>query len=111
MVAVATWVSNLCCTRRPAANTSHQVDTGAVTHRGVTARAVQTGVWEVPTVLSKALLIDAMASLLLIIFTAASGEHAHSSGFLLPCLFPAVRLQTQAVVCALTKNLEHLLPP
>lgn len=111
MVAVATWVSNWCCTGRPAANTSHQVDAGVVTHRGVIARAVQAGVWEVPTVLSKAVLIDGMGSLLLIVFTAASGERAYSSGFLLPCLLPAVRLQTQAMVSVLTKNLEHLLPP
>lgn len=84
-----------------------------MTHRGVTASAVQTGVWEVPMVLGEALLIDGMSALLLIIFMAASREHVQSSGFaglLLPCLFPEVTLQTQAVVSILTKDLKHLLP-
>lgn len=64
-------------------------------------------------VLGEASLIDGMSPLLLIIFTAASREHVQSSGFaglFLPCLFPAVMLQTQAVVSVLTKDLEHLLP-
>lgn len=64
-------------------------------------------------VLGEASLTDGMSALLLIIFTAASREHVQSSGFaglLLPCLFPAVMLQTQAVVSILAKDLEHLLP-
>jgi len=64
-------------------------------------------------VLGEAMLIDGMSALLLLICTAASREHVQSSGFaglLLPCLFPAVMLQTQAVVSVLTKDLEHLLP-
>lgn len=84
-----------------------------MTHRGVTASAVQAGVWEAPMVLGEASLTDGMSALLLIIFTAASREHVQSSGFaglLLPCLFPAVMLQTQAVVSILAKDLEHLLP-
>lgn len=64
-------------------------------------------------VLGEALLIDGMSTLLLIIFMAASRERVQSSGFaglLLPCHFPAVMLQTQAVVSILTKDLENLLP-
>lgn len=83
-----------------------------MTHRGVTARVVQVGVWELPMVLGEALLIDGMSALLLIIFMAASREHVQSSGFsglLFPCLFPTIILHTQSVVSVLTKNLEHLL--
>lgn len=105
MVTLTMPVSNM----GPAASSSHQVGPRAVTHRGVTARVVQVGVWELPMVLEGALLIDGMSALLLIIFMAASSKHVQSSGFsgwLFPCLSPAVMLQAQSVVCVLTKNLE-----
>lgn len=81
--------------------------------QGCHSQLVQTGVWDLPVVLGEALLMDGMSVLLLIVFMAASREHVQSSDFsgsLFPCLFPTVLLQTQSVVGALTKSLEHLLP-